>query len=161
MSRAFVKEPEGDQVPDDQPRPKRPPVPHCVTPAGMKLIQERIEQAVQTLASIPASERIPRQRAQAQILDWETAARTAEVIDPRTQAVDQVRFGHTVTVVDPEGTERQFTLVGEVEADFAQGRIAYQSPLGQALLGAHVGDIVDWLRPAGDLELEIRNISIR
>ena len=45
------------------------------------------------------------------------------------------------------------------EADATRHRIAPNSPLARALLGAQVGDVVTWKRPAGNLDLEIVRIA--
>jgi len=50
-------------------------------------------------------------------------------------------------------------LVGEDEADATKGLINWGSPLGRALLGAGPGDEVLWLRPAGDLQVEIVRVD--
>ncbi len=60
-----------------------------------------------------------------------------------------------MTVADAEGREITYEIVGEDEADAALNRIAPQSPLARALLGARPGDLVTWRRPAGAVELEV------
>ena len=55
--------------------------------------------------------------------------------------------------------ERTFTIVGEDEADLAALKVSYVSPLADALIGSRVGDRVVWRRPAGDLELTVKQIS--
>ena len=55
--------------------------------------------------------------------------------------------------------EVTYTLVSPVEADMASGKISTKSPVGQALLGREVGDKVVAKIPAGDLKLEILEIS--
>lgn len=83
----------------------------------------------------------------------------AVVVDPNQQRDDAVRFGATVEVDDDEGARKHFELVGEDESDPGRGRISWRSPIGRALLGKTVGQIVTVKRPAGELELEI--VSIR
>ena len=61
--------------------------------------------------------------------------------------------------MDDDGAEAVYQITGEDEADAALNRIAPQSPLARALLGGAVGDIVEWKRPAGAVELEI--VAIR
>jgi transcription elongation GreA/GreB family factor len=61
-------------------------------------------------------------------------------------------------VTDDAGQDHVFEITGEDEADAAQGRIAPQSPLARALLGAAVDDCVLWIRPAGKLALQITAI---
>jgi transcription elongation GreA/GreB family factor len=63
-------------------------------------------------------------------------------------------------VADEDGAEVAYEITGEDEADAALGRIAPQSPLARALIGARVGDVVTWRRPAGAVELEILKIEV-
>ena len=79
---------------------------------------------------------------------------SAQVAAPATSS-DKVRIGSWVTFTDEHGNEHRVQLVGEDQADAAQGLINWGSPLGRALLGAQLGDEVLWLRPAGDLQVEI------
>ena len=53
-----------------------------------------------------------------------------------------------------------FTLVGESEADFKSGKLAVKTPIGQALMGHSVGDIVDAKVPAGIIKFEILEITL-
>ena len=54
----------------------------------------------------------------------------------------------------------KYTLVSPNEADFAKGKISVDSPIGAALLGKEIGDVVMVTVPAGTLELEILKIEI-
>jgi transcription elongation factor GreB len=69
-----------------------------------------------------------------------------------------VHFGAIVRIEDERGAEQEFSLVGDDEADVASGRISWASPLARALIGAKVGDSVNWHRPAGDTEIYIVDI---
>jgi transcription elongation factor GreB len=82
-----------------------------------------------------------------------------EVIDPAQQQGDRVRFGATVTVVDTEGEERTYTIVGVDEADASGGRISWISPLAKALLSAREGDEVVACLPRDDAGFEIVSID--
>jgi transcription elongation GreA/GreB family factor len=53
---------------------------------------------------------------------------------------DKVLFGSTVTFDREDGRRQTFRIVGEDEADVAQGSVSYVSPLARALLGKGVGD---------------------
>jgi transcription elongation factor GreB len=80
----------------------------------------------------------------------------AEVVDPATREdTDQVFFGATVTVADPDGKEATYAIVGIDEADAARGRIAWISPMARALLRAREGDSVSVQTPEGRREVEI------
>ena len=83
---------------------------------------------------------------------------SVEVVDAAAQSGDAVFFGATVDVVDEDGEEKTYTLVGEDESAPAAGRISWKSPLGRSLLRRRVGDFVTVKRPRGELELEITAI---
>jgi transcription elongation factor GreB len=84
---------------------------------------------------------------------------SAVVIDPAAQARrDQVFFAATVTVCDTEGDEATYQIVGIDEANAAEGRISWISPLARALLKAREGDTVKFASPGGMRELEIVEI---
>ena len=83
----------------------------------------------------------------------------AQVIDPSGQSCDQVRFGLTVDLEDAEtGEQVTYTILGEEEADAANGRISVSSPVARALLGKEVGDSVTVRVPKGMRKFEILEI---
>lgn len=83
----------------------------------------------------------------------------AQVIDTAGQTPDAVRFGATVLLTDVEtGEEITYTLVGEDESDAAQGMISVTSPVGRALIGKPVDEVVRVQVPRGTREFEIREI---
>lgn len=75
------------------------------------------------------------------VADLTSVLKSAEVVE-RVNKTDLVAIGSIVTV-EVEGQVDEFQIVGTVEADPARGRISNESPLGKALLGAKVGDIVE------------------
>lgn len=73
---------------------------------------------------------------------------------------DTVGFGSRVKVYDEVYEEEtEYTLVGAVEADPTQYKISNSSPLGKALLGHKVGDVVDVPTPAGQDKYRIIEIN--
>ncbi len=83
----------------------------------------------------------------------------AEIVDPaRQQGLEQVFFGATVTYAREDGTEMTVTLVGVDEADFAQGKINWLSPVGRALMKAREGDEVTVRTDAGREVIEVLEI---
>ena len=93
------------------------------------------------------------------IRELEHRLATAQIIDPGEIRSDKVVFGATVRVLDLErDEEREYTLVGEDEADVENGRISIRSPVARALLGHKVGDVVTVQVPAGQREYEILEI---
>ncbi len=84
------------------------------------------------------------------------------VVDPRDQEnTDCVFFGATVTIVDEDGVENTYSIVGMDEADPGRGRISWVSPLARALIKSRLGDIVRFQSPGGTRELEIIAIEYR
>lgn len=82
------------------------------------------------------------------------------VVDPALQP-DRTRifFGATVTVADEDDRHQTLTLVGRDEADAAQGRIAWNSPVAIALRGARTGDTRTVRLPQGERILEVLAIG--
>ncbi len=73
---------------------------------------------------------------------------------------DQVGIGCKVLLQDLEnGDELNWTIVGTFEADPAEDKISNESPVGEALVGAKVGDIVRIKIPAGRVEYKILDIT--
>ena len=84
------------------------------------------------------------------------------VIDLSTLSSEKAIFGATVTVEDVDtGEEREFTLLGPDEADYAKGTISIQSPVGVALLGKEVGDEITVNAPRGRINYEIIDIQFK
>lgn len=79
----------------------------------------------------------------------------AQTIDPQFIRSDRIEFGATVTILDEEGQEKSWTIVGVGEADVDDKTISWKSPLAKALWGKKIGDVVLLERPKGDIELEV------
>ena len=71
---------------------------------------------------------------------------------------NSVHIGSTVTV-DMGGRERVFTIVGGAESDAAAGKISNESPVGKALIGAKVGDVVEVETQAGLIQYKVLEIQ--
>ena len=85
---------------------------------------------------------------------------SARVVEPAEQKTrDRVFFGARVTYAAADGAETTVTIVGVDEADLAQGRISWLSPVARALLRARVGDGVSVRTPAGSETLEVLAIA--
>ncbi len=84
---------------------------------------------------------------------------SAQVVEIASGDSETVVFGVTVSLLNMETQEeKRYTLVGQDEADLKNGSISVQSPIGRALIGHRVGDIVEVHRPAGMIEYEIQSI---
>lgn len=94
------------------------------------------------------------------IKELEHKLATSEVIDTTKLSSDKVLFGATVSLLDLQrGEVKRYRIVGEDEVDLKDGKISLNSPVGRALIGNKVGDIVTIKAPAGEREYEIQSIS--
>jgi transcription elongation factor GreA len=91
------------------------------------------------------------------IIELEEHLKRAVIIKP-PQNTGTVRLGHRVTI-ETGGKERAYQILGSSEADPEHGAISQNSPVGQALLGRRVGDIVK-IRPTPAKEISYRIIKI-
>ena len=72
---------------------------------------------------------------------------------------DKVLFGATVTFEDEDGEVQTWTILGEDEVDMAKRHISYVSPIGKALMGKKVGDLVGFETPKGRREVTILSVT--
>ena len=92
----------------------------------------------------------------------EQILRTANFVDDSEVGTDVVSLGNVVRVLDMEYNEEdEYTLVGFTEADPMKLFISNESPIGAALIGAHLGDVVEANTPGGKVHLKILNIRRR
>ena len=93
----------------------------------------------------------------AQLQDKLSRATVMEHIDI---ASDKAYIGATVKLKELDSSEEvSYTLVSQEEADFSEGKISIESPIGKALLGRKKGDKVEVNVPAGMLKYKILQIS--
>lgn len=93
------------------------------------------------------------------IQELERMLAAAKLIEEPTTKADFVRMGSHIKVVDSEGDEETYYLVGSHEADPRRGLISNESPIGRALIGKRVGDEVTVVAPAGAFNLKILEIT--
>ena len=97
------------------------------------------------------------------IEELEKLLKNAEVIDEDEIDLDKINIGCKVKVYDVDfDEEMEFKIVGSTEANSLQNKISNESPVGQALLGKSVGDVVDVETQAGIMQykvLEIQRVS--
>lgn len=160
MSRAFVKEPDGEQAEYDLPERPQSDLPNYITPAGLAglrqqwhTLQQEQNELKQSEDSLTSRNRLKLLKQELQYL--EQRIQSAIPIDPARQSTDAIRFGATVELIDNNDETYQFTIVGEDEADPDNNRISWASPLARELMGKQVDEVVVWERPAGTLELEV------
>ncbi len=87
---------------------------------------------------------------EARILQIETMLKNVQILDTGELNTDIINVGSKVKLKDVEfGDEETFHIVGSTEADPINGKISDESPVGKALLGHKVGEIIDILVPSG------------
>ena len=89
-------------------------------------------------------------------LQLEEKIRNARVIDDKSCS-DSVEAGCTV-IVEKDGEEMKFHIVGSTESDPATGKISIDSPLGRALSGHKVGEGISVSAPSGEIKYKIIKI---
>ena len=91
----------------------------------------------------------------------ENLVANARVIDESKINTDHVQMLTKVTLKNLlNNTTVQYTLVGESEANFREGKLAAGTPIGKALIGRRKGDVVEVKVPSGVLKFEILDISL-
>ncbi|MTI46516.1 transcription elongation factor GreA [Sporosalibacterium faouarense] len=94
------------------------------------------------------------------IAKLEKMLRNARIIDDEDIPSDIVSVGSKVKVKDKEFDEEiEYTIVGSAEADPYEAKISNESPVGRALLGKKIGEVVEVQVPDGVIEYEVLNIS--
>src|SRR5688572_31994497 len=121
MSRAFVKESDGDL--NAPPERVISPHPNFVTPTGMRQIESQVQRLEEERsAARAADDRSRLATVERDLRYWTQRRASARVIEP-ARSPDTVRFGVQAKLRFEDGSERSFRLVGEDEADPARGLI--------------------------------------
>ena len=152
-----------------------------LTKAGYKKLQEELKYLVDV-----AREEVKRQLAEARaqgdlsenadydaargkqaevegrIKEIENILANAEIIEEGKASTKKVGLGSTVTIryVDEDRKDQSFMIVGTVESDPVNGKISNSCPLGEALVGKTVGDIVE-VKAIRTYKVEILKIEIK
>ncbi|NLB80606.1 MAG: transcription elongation factor GreA [Clostridiaceae bacterium] len=131
---------------------------------GRKEIAEKIKQALSFGDLSENSEYDEAKNEQAQmetrIVKIEKMLKNAKVIDEEDVSTDVVSLGSKVTILDIQMQEEiEYIIVGSAEANPMELKISDESPVGSALIGKKVGDVVEATVPAGTLEFKIIKIS--
>jgi transcription elongation GreA/GreB family factor len=143
MSRAFVKDADGNE-PEELPELVVSPHRNLVTAEGLALIDQTLHRLeVELAAARAAGDRGTEARLQRDLRYWRQRRGSAELVTAPTDTAT-VRFGSWVTLETASGESVRFRIVGEDESDPAHGLLAYVSPLAELLLGATVGDFVEF-----------------
>nr|HID13657.1 transcription elongation factor GreA [Anaerolineae bacterium] len=125
-------------------------------------LAERLRKAIQQGDLTENADYITAKEEQAflegRIQQIEVMLRNAVIIQ-ESGPTDEVVLGCRVTVVEEGAEEAEtFHIVGPAEADPANGKVSNESPLGRALLGHRVGDVVTVEAPEGEIVFRITAI---
>ena len=93
------------------------------------------------------------------ILELDFTLRNAIIVEDTGGPKDVVAVGVHVTVKEENYDADTYYMVGAKEADPRAGKISHESPIGQALMGHHVGDMVEVETPGGKIKLKILKIE--
>ncbi len=180
MSKAFVRDSDGDEDDDSAGLPPIPPgARNYITPQGYQRIRTELLQLIDVerpevvkvvhwaASNGDRSENGDYIYGKRRLREIDRRIRfltkrmdLAEVVDPSVHhGSDQVFFGATVCYVNGAGDEHTVTIVGIDELDPLQGKISWVSPVARALTKAREGDVVTLRTPAGDDALEILSVS--
>src|SRR5215471_8706760 len=135
MSRAFVKERDGEDAVED-------------VPALIEAELARVQ--AEHAAAQSANDRAGAARAARDLRYWNARRASAQVVPSRTDAA-QVHFGSTVSIERDDGRRQTFRIVGEDEADPSRGTLSHVSPLARALFGKQVGDTIEVARKEAEI----------
>jgi len=92
------------------------------------------------------------------IVEIEEILKSAKIVDDSNHIRAEVELGETV-IVENNGQQSRFTIVGEYEADPTNGKLSSSSPIGKALLGKKIGNEVEIKVPAGKIVYKIVDIK--
>lgn len=149
---------------------------HYLTPQGLQKLQEELAD-LKLNKRTEATKRIAEAKAMGDLsenAEYDMAKEFQALIEGRIfeieevlkgyQIIDEsgdtkkVRIGSTV-LVQVNGKEKSYVIVGSNEADPVSGRISNESPLGQALLSVAPGTSVSVTTPAGEMVYKVVSIS--
>jgi transcription elongation factor GreA len=101
-----------------------------------------------------------RSHVEGRILDIEATLKCATIIDNKPDDSLKLGIGHSVVLCDlNSGEEVRYTLVSPREVDLAKGKISSASPIGRAVTGKSLGEIVEVAAPAGKLRYQVKQIE--
>ena len=155
MSVAFTKE--GDSEASAADLPDRPISPHAnfVTREGLAALEQALAAARAAYIAAQAAgdigaDRTAMARATRDLRYYGARRASAQLVDP-PPGDGVIRFGSRVRLEAGDGAALSYRIVGEDQADPAQGLVSYIAPIARALIGRSVGDTV---KVAGrDLEI--------
>lgn len=129
-----------------------------------KQIAERLKEAISygDLSENSEYEEAKNEQAfmEGRIMELEGLIKIAKVVDEKQHSKQVIEIGAKVKILNiKKKEEMEITLVGGTEADPFNNRISNESPVGMALVGAKVGDVVTVEMPHGKAEYEVLKLS--
>lgn len=95
----------------------------------------------------------------ANLIKLDAELQRAQIVPPEEVPRDVVTMNSKVVLYDLDTDERElFTLVYPWHADAQNNRVSVLAPIGTALIGARVGDVVEWPVPAGTLRFRVEEL---
>lgn len=85
--------------------------------------------------------------------------KTAHILDEKDMPNDVVRLNSIVTVTSDNKWEKTFQIVQPSEKDIKNNKVSILTPMGAALFGYAVDDIVQWEFPSGEIKLKIIEVT--
>lgn len=97
---------------------------------------------------------------EARIEELEKILKNAEVVVEDEVDLDRINIGCQVKILDLEYDEElDYKIVGSTEANSLKGKISNESPVGKALIGAKIGDVVEVETQAGVIKYKVLEIE--
>ena len=97
---------------------------------------------------------------EARIEELEKILKNAEVVDEDEVDLERINIGCKVKILDVEyNDELEYKIVGSTEANSLKGKISNESPVGKALIGTKVGDVISVETPAGVFQYKVLEIQ--
>lgn len=122
--------------------------PNLVTAQGLALLEAKVAELEAELSAIGDEDQ--RKKHLRVLRYWRTQLATAELKEARSDGV--IGFGCRVELL-LNGKPRTIELVGHDEADPAAGKLAFTAPLARAVMGAQVGELLDFGGKEGAVEV--------
>ena len=143
MSVAFTREEDLEATAADLPDRPISPHPNLVTTEGLAAIEAALASARAAYAAAQAQgsievDRTAMARATRDLRYWSARRASAQLVE--TEPDGRVRFGGAVSLLREDGRTQIWRIVGEDQADPANGSVSHVSPLARALMGKQVGD---------------------
>lgn len=149
MSRAFAKEDDGREEPEERPLPSGP---NYVTPSGLEELRAKVLSLEKSHGARPKDE-------QKDLRYFRARLAAAILIDNAKNPPRDIRFGARVRAREDSGRELSLRIVGQDEADPARGLISWDSSLALALNGRTPGERVFWNDGEAERALTVLSLS--